>query len=93
VICQGIEQSSYIKNPYVIRFMNSTDQYMNLLLSYFREQRWRSLAVACPVRITFAERFRDGGTTRLTGRLPDGTELDIQIGIRFKGVVNGVGID
>ena len=46
-----------------------------------------------PVRVTFADRARDGGTTRLTGRLPDGTELDIQIGIRFKGVVNGVAID
>jgi hypothetical protein len=46
-----------------------------------------------PVRVTFAHRTPDGGTTRLTGVLPDGTELDVRFGIRLKGEVNGTTID
>jgi len=45
VICQGIEQPSYINNPYVIRFMNSTDQYMKLLLSHIRKKGWRKIGI------------------------------------------------
>jgi ABC-type branched-subunit amino acid transport system substrate-binding protein len=45
VVCQGIEHASYAGLSNVIRFMNTTDEYMDLLYSYIRKRNWRNIAI------------------------------------------------
>lgn len=45
VVGQCIEQTSYMNNKYLLRFMNSTDEYSKLLLSYIRDKHWKNMGI------------------------------------------------